>query len=83
MDLLWSARAPIVARCSMSAQLLILPGYLRDDDAAREAAYAWSALSRACHHHVYELAPTAPELRALIQSARRVGAAIESARRAG
>ena len=24
--------------------------------------HAWSALSRACHHHAYELAPTAGEL---------------------
>jgi hypothetical protein len=52
---------------------------LRDQEAARDASYAWSALSRACHHHAYELPPTASELRALIDLTRRVAAAIESA----
>ena len=31
----------------------------------RTAEYAWNALSRACHHHAYELAPTLSELRHL------------------
>jgi hypothetical protein len=31
----------------------------------RTAEYAWNALSRACHHHAYELAPTISELRHL------------------
>jgi hypothetical protein len=78
MDLLWRARAPIVVQCSMSSQLLVLPSYLRDQEAARNAAYAWSALSRACHHHAYELPPTASEMRSLIALTRRVVAAIES-----
>lgn len=79
MDLLWRRRAPIVVQCSMSAQLLVLPSYLRDQEAARDAAYAWSALSRACHHHAYELPPTASELRSLIGLTRRVVAAIDTA----
>jgi hypothetical protein len=83
MDDLWRKRAPIVVQCSMSAQLLVLPSYLRDQEAARDAAYAWSALSRACHHHAYELPPTASELRALITLTRRVGVAIEAATAAG
>ena len=78
MDLLWRERAPIVVHCPMSAQLLVLPSYLRDQEAARDAAYVWSALSRACHHHAYELPPTASELRSLIGLTRRVVAAIES-----
>ena len=78
MDLLWRRRAPIVARCSMASQLLVLPSYLRDQEAARDASYAWSALSRACHHHAYELPPTASELRSLIKLTRRVAAAIEA-----
>jgi len=79
MDRLWRSRAPIVVQCSMTAQLLVLPSYLRDQEAARDAAYAWSALSRACHHHAYELAPTASELRSLIKLTRQVAAAIEAA----
>ena len=79
MDLLWRKRSPIVAQCSTTAQLLVLPSYLRDQEAARDAAYTWSALSRACHHHAYELPPTASELRALIDLTRRVAVAIEAA----
>lgn len=79
MDLLWRGRAPIMVQCSAAAQLLVLPSFLRDQEAARDASYAWSALSRACHHHAYELPPTASELRSLIELTRRVAAAIEAA----
>jgi hypothetical protein len=41
--------------------LLCLTAYLDPDTAAR-AAYLSAALSRACHYHSYELAPTAAEL---------------------
>ena len=39
-------------------------------------AAAWSVLSRACHHHPYELAPTANELRALLGVAHRFAAEV-------
>lgn len=42
-------------------QLICLREYL-DPTRAGEIAHAWAALSRACHHHPYELAPTAGEL---------------------
>jgi hypothetical protein len=61
----WRRRAPGLERCSMRAQLLCLPSYLRGDSAdslAERAAYAWTGLSHACHQHVYELSPTATEL---------------------
>ena len=79
MDRLWRTRAPLVVHCSTTSQLLVLPSYLRDQEAARDASYAWSALSRACHHHAYELPPTASELRSLIALTRRVATAIEAA----
>jgi hypothetical protein len=47
--------------CTRKSQLTCLPFYL-DTRAAREAAYAWAALSDACHYHAYELAPTVGEL---------------------
>ena len=78
-DLLWRSRAPIMVQCSMSAQLLVLPSFLRDQEAARDASYAWGALSRVCHHHAYELPPTASELRSLIELTRRVTGAIKVA----
>jgi hypothetical protein len=70
LDVVWRARAPGVSMCSIHAQLLLLPIYLSDQTMARSAAYAWAALTRACHHHAYELAPTLSELRSLIRLAR-------------
>ena len=39
-------------------------------------AAAWSVLSRACHHHPYELAPTANELRDVLDIAHRFAAEV-------
>lgn len=61
---LWRGR-PVtqgVERCSMRTQLLCLPTYL-DPGLAVRVGWAWSALSQACHHHAYDIAPTAAELR--------------------
>jgi hypothetical protein len=46
----------------MRPQLLLLPAYAGGDIAER-AREAWMGLARATHHHAYELAPTAAELR--------------------
>lgn len=46
---------------SMRAQLLCLPACL-DAALAVRASVAWAGLSRACHAHPYELAPTGTEL---------------------
>ena len=67
----WYLREPGLESCSGRAQLLCLTVYLRDRDLGRETFAAWSDLSRACHHHPYELAPTAGELRNLLDVARR------------
>ena len=45
----------------MRSQLICLPFYL-DATIAEQVAYVWAALSRACHYHPYELAPTGAEL---------------------
>ena len=69
LDEFWRQHAPGVERCSMRAQLLCLPSSLQGDKTdglAERTAYAWIRLSRACHQHVYELAPTAAELVAWI-----------------
>jgi len=60
---LWEHRSLDLRGCSMRVQLIFLRVYLGDADLAARAGHAWSALSRACHHHAYELAPTAAELR--------------------
>jgi hypothetical protein len=66
LDALWRRRAPGLEQCSTRAQLLCLPDYLRRSDLAEQIAYAWSGLCRACHHHAYELPPTAAELESWI-----------------
>jgi hypothetical protein len=71
LDRYWCRVLPEAAECGMRQQLLLLPFYLgsaagADDDdldAASLAREAWRGLARAVHHHVYELAPTAEELR--------------------
>jgi hypothetical protein len=59
---LWDLRTLDLQGCSMRAQLICLRSYLGDAELAARTSHAWSALSRACHHHPYELAPTAGEL---------------------
>jgi hypothetical protein len=60
----WSARVPGVEECSARAQLLCLGHFLGDDPVARRAHLAWTALSRSCHYHPYDLPPTQEELSA-------------------
>jgi hypothetical protein len=48
----------------MRSRLLVLH-VLAPSEVAGKIDYAWNALSRACHHHAYELAPTVSELRYL------------------
>ncbi|WP_349876355.1 hypothetical protein ABIH81_19620 [Micromonospora sp. HUAS YX12] len=57
----WDRIAPSVTRCPMRHQLLALPAFT-DASTALLARTAWHGLSRAMHHHVYELAPTVAEL---------------------
>ena len=57
----WTLREPGMERCTWHAQLLCLTAYLSNRDLARATVAAWSDLSRACHHHPYELAPTVNE----------------------
>lgn len=39
-----------------------------------DAEYSWAGLSNACHHHAFELGPTATEAQRLIDAVRRVAA---------
>jgi hypothetical protein len=59
---LWERRTLDLQGCSMRTQLICLRSYLDDTRLAARTGHAWSALSRACHHHAYELAPTSTEL---------------------
>ena len=74
----WSAVAPGTEEASMRAQLLCLEGYL-SSAAARQAHLVWAALSRASHHHAYELQPTREELLAWFQAVGEVVSVTERA----
>lgn len=62
LDGFWALTLPQAAQCGMRPQLLLLPRYA-DAATAGQAREAWLGLARATHHHAYELAPTAAELR--------------------
>ena len=63
VDTRWAAdsvTAPM-RNASMWSQLTCLSAYI-DKQIAHQVAFAYAALSAACHYHPYELAPTAAEL---------------------
>jgi hypothetical protein len=49
----------------MRAKIICL-SVMGDAEQAERASWAYTALSRACHHHAYELAPTHAEVAHLI-----------------
>lgn len=66
-----AAVAPGLVRPSMRSRLIILTA-LDGHDVGACAQTAWDGPSRACHHHSYELQPTAGEVRDLIGLVRSV-----------
>ncbi len=74
---LWRQRGLDLERASARAQLLCLEEYLADRQVAADAHFAWWALSRACHHHPYELAPTVAEIEGWLGNVERLEGAIE------
>ena len=76
---LWQLRkVPGAGSCSMRTQMLCLGEYLDDGDLVADVRSAWSALSRACHHHPYELGPAAEELRYWIEVAETFAEAVDA-----
>jgi hypothetical protein len=64
LDRFWVRALPAAVGCGMRQQLLLLPLYTTDlPTAPGLAREAWLGLAGAAHHHAYELAPTAAELR--------------------
>lgn len=63
VDARWlaSPQTAAMTRATMRSQLTCLPTYV-DEQVARQVAFAYAALTAACHYHPYELAPTAAEL---------------------
>lgn len=63
--------AGTTARPSFRSQLVLLREF-GDPAVAERARVAWDGLSRACHHHSYELQPTAAEVRCHIITIKKV-----------
>ena len=59
------------ARPSTNSKLVVL-GARHGIDLGEHAKRVWHALSRACHHHAYELQPSAAEVRILVSEVRRL-----------
>ena len=75
LDRLWMAIHPGMASASRATQLTCLGLMITDAGLVSDVRSAWASLSRACHHHHYELGPTAAELERWIrQTARLVDA---------
>jgi hypothetical protein len=79
VDGLWQERNPPLIHVTKRAQLLALGRYV-DADVQARAAWLWSALSRAGHHHHYELAPTLAELQSWLTEARAIAEALPTKR---
>lgn len=74
VDGYWARTIPAVATTNRRAQFVVLRH--REPDVGPAAEELWSRLSRAAHHHAYELAPTASELRTWHGEAERVAAVL-------
>jgi hypothetical protein len=72
LDRYWARVLPAAATVGMRQQLLLLPLYA-SNEAASLAREAWLGLAGAAHHHAYELAPTAGELRGWYVAVRGLG----------
>jgi hypothetical protein len=63
VDAYWAERNMPLDSCPTLQQLICLRQYVGDDGLAGRLHHTWHALSRACHHHPYELPPTVGELK--------------------
>ena len=79
LDRLWIATHPGVASASRATQLACLGLMIRDTGLVADVRSAWTSLSRACHHHHYELGPTAAELERWILQTERLVLALQQA----
>lgn len=71
LDEFWRERGLALDACPTRAQLLCLREYLPKERAG-EVYEAWAVLTRACHHHAYEVAPTVWELGVVTATVRKL-----------
>ena len=68
VDDYWTARQIPLASLPTLQQLICLREYHADAELAGRVHHAWNALSRACHHHPYDLPPSAGELQGWLET---------------
>lgn len=68
MTRVWELTAPGMERMSFRPQVLCIGPMLNDPSLGGRVTAAWHTLSDACHHGVYDLPPTAAELRAALET---------------
>ncbi|AWT52263.1 hypothetical protein D806_012750 [Mycolicibacterium smegmatis MKD8] len=66
-------------RAPTTASKLVVLGALRGETVGETAKRVWHGLSRAVHHHAYELQPSVAEVRSLVRQVRTVCEIGESA----
>lgn len=69
LDEFWRTKGLALDGCGTRPQLLCLREYVGAEMAGR-VHEAWARLTHACHHHPYELAPTAADLAAPCEAIR-------------
>lgn len=74
----WEVTSPSVGRVSRRTQFLLLHDRLSSAQVA-DAHAAWSQLSHACHHRVFDLEPSLSQARQWIDQAERFGIALREA----
>ena len=62
MDSVWALTAPGMERMTFRCQRLCLGVMINDPSLGRRVEWAWHVLSDACHHAVYDLPPSMPDL---------------------
>ena len=75
----WAQRSLPMLESTARGQFLALRLYLADDGLAAEGHATWSLLSRACHHHPYDLQPSRDEVLGWIDAAERFHGGLQSA----
>ena len=73
----WANRYPGLVEANKRTQLLAL-AVVADEAVHQQTAQLWSRLSRAGHHHHYELAPTAAELRGWLDEVRTLAVLLDN-----
>ena len=68
IDDYWTARQIPLASLPTLQQLICLREYHAEPELAGRVHHAWNALSRACHHHPYDLPPSAGELQGWLET---------------